>query len=125
MGTRKDKEDTNLDVSEIVALDGRNTTTIVEFDLPYTAEIGQEIADTGTCAYIPHLQGSIRPRDDLLTIVLEASDGTRVCTELVLAMTMFGIPDPKCGIGRGRDKVVILQREKTDKRCVAIKVIQK
>ena len=83
----------NFDVGQAVTLHCGNTPAIVEFDLPHTTEVCEEVADTFAGSHVPHLEGPIRPGDDFLFIVLEAGNGTGVGAQCILAVAVHGVPD--------------------------------
>lgn len=114
---------TYLDVSVVFTLYGSNAASIVELDLPYAAKIGEEVTHTSACAHIPHLQGSVGSGDDLLTIMLEASDGSSMRAEFVSAVAVFGVPYAESRIGGSRDQEIVLQRQKTDQRAVTFQIV--
>lgn len=116
---------TYLDVSQVITLYSCNTASVIELDLPDAAEVGEKVADTSAITDVPHLQGPVRPGDDLLAIMLEASDGTSVRAQLVPAVSMFGIPDAERRIRRSRDQEVIMQSKEADKRGMTFKVVEK
>jgi hypothetical protein len=61
------------------------------------------------------VQRPVRPGDDLLPIMLEAGDGTSVCTQGVLAVTMDG----ECVRDLLTDLSGVWQVKFNDRRCVA------
>ncbi len=84
-----------LDICNVVTLDRSDASSLVEFDLPHAAQIGQEILDELASGDVPHFEGPVGTRNDLLCVVLEAGDGACVSSQDALAFPVFWIPDSK------------------------------
>ena len=82
-----------LNVCHAVSLNSSNAATLVELDLPNTAQICEQVLNELARLHVPHLECSVRARDDLLAIMLEAGNGTCVSTESALALSVLRIPD--------------------------------
>lgn len=113
----------NFDISQTITLHRGNTPPVIELDLPHATKVCEEVSNTLAVSHIPHLQRPVRPGDDLLSIVLEAGDGTGVCAQGVLAVAMHGVPDSEGGISSSRDKEIVLQSEQANERRMAFKII--
>ena len=116
-------ERTYFDISQTITLHRGNTPPVIELDLPHATKVCEEVSNTLAVSHIPHLQRPVRPGDDLLSIVLEAGDGTGVCAQGVLAVAMHGVPDSEGGISSSRDKEIVLQSEQANERRMAFKII--
>lgn len=110
-------------VSEIPYVEERGVVTIasgdapttVEHDLPNARDAGQQVADVGPVADVPHLEGPIGSGQDLELVVLEASDRARMRREGVQQLASRRVPHPKGRISSGRHEVGMGQAEKADK----------
>ena len=82
-----------LDVCHAVSLDSSDTATLIELDLPHTAQVCQQVLDEFARLYIPHLECAVRARNNLLAIVLKAGNGPCMSTKSALALPILRVPD--------------------------------
>ena len=99
---------TNLDVRRLFPLDSSNASPVIEFDLPDSAQISEQVFDTIAGLYVPKFQSSITATDDLLVVVLEAGDSPSVSRERALAMAVLWIPYSERGVCSCRDQAAVV-----------------
>ena len=75
----------NLNECDPVPLHSSHAPPLLEANLPDATEVGEEILDTLSGPYVPHLQGSVATANNFPSIVLEASDGASVGCQSRLA----------------------------------------
>ena len=93
-----------LDISHEVPLNSCHAASLVELDLPNPAEVRQEVFDEFASSHVPHLERAVRPRYDLLSVMLKASYCSSMGTKRAFAVSVFGVPDAESAICSSRNK---------------------
>lgn len=103
-----------LNVRKIITLHSGNTTALIKANLPHPRKVCQKVTNAFSIAYVPHLERTIRARDNLLTVVLKAGDCTGVRTKRRLASTALGVPDAESTICRCGDQAIMAEIKQAD-----------
>lgn len=113
-----------LDIGQIATLHRRHASALVKLDLPDATKIREKVLDALASVDVPHLDSLFAARDDLATVVLKASYGPRVGSQLALAFPILRIPDSESAIGGSGHETVVAKIQQTDQQGVAHEGVQ-
>lgn len=91
----------HLEEGAVLAVASGDTEASVEHDLPHARNASEKVASNTAVSRIPHLERPIAAGEDLVFIVLEASDSAGMAGESVEKFAGIGFPDSKGRVRRG------------------------